>query len=221
MVVFIGLTSLVVCAAAVIGIIVGLIIGITRKRWKTLKSSSIVCGVALVAFVLAIIFTDSETTSTSTSTSSIPIATPIATTSSPAISLSTPAPTNTPLPPIATPANVVQATATAVVVQMTTTPNITPLTTTQQRFLTAYENFTAIRDALDTALDASTARAACQANLELVVTIRDVAQSTDQRDRLLAATEFFADMREASMDSVIACMGNNFITDEEFIEANK
>lgn len=43
----------IVCAAALISVVVGLIIGIARKRWKALKYSSIVFGVSLALLVSA------------------------------------------------------------------------------------------------------------------------------------------------------------------------
>ena len=98
--VFLGLTSLAVFTPAFIGIIVGLIIGISHKRWQTLKYSSIVCGIALAVLVLAVIIDSDESTSTSTASNLSPrLSPPSASTSSRPIA--TAIPTGTPIPTFA------------------------------------------------------------------------------------------------------------------------
>lgn len=57
--------SVLVCAAALISVVVGLIIGIARKRWKVLKYSSIVLGVSLALSIVAAILGSTFDDSTS------------------------------------------------------------------------------------------------------------------------------------------------------------
>ena len=49
-----GIVSFLVGLAAFIGIIIGLIVGIARKRWKVLKWSAAACGVSLVLLIVAV-----------------------------------------------------------------------------------------------------------------------------------------------------------------------
>lgn len=97
---FLGVISFLVFAAAFIGIIVGLIIGISRKRWQTLKYSSIICGIALAVLVIAFIIDTEITDTTSTASNQPPrLSPPSASTSSRATA--TPRPTATSIPTFA------------------------------------------------------------------------------------------------------------------------
>ena len=137
----------IVCAAALISVVVGLIIGIARKRWKALKYSSIVFGVSIALLVtvaaLGSAFDDSETTSAQTTTATLthtprPTFTPeaivAAQTSSSATTaaiVDTPASTNTPLTTntpasTATPEPTATATPTETPVPPTSTSTPTP-----------------------------------------------------------------------------------------------
>ena len=49
-----GIASILVLMSAVIGVIVGLIIGIARKRWRVLKWSAVICGIAFVLLMVAV-----------------------------------------------------------------------------------------------------------------------------------------------------------------------
>ena len=112
-----GIISLLVILAALIGVVVGLIIGITRKSWKALKWSSIVLGVAFVLLIVVVIIDsgvedsgdeNAAATSQSPITSSEPTTIPAPPDTSQPIATPTLAPTATPQPtatpiPTATP----------------------------------------------------------------------------------------------------------------------
>ena len=59
-----GIISALFMLAAFVVIVVGLVIGIARKRWKVLKWSAAVCGISLVILIIAVAldggFDDSE-----------------------------------------------------------------------------------------------------------------------------------------------------------------
>ena len=82
-----GLVSFAVILAAFVALLVGLVIGIARKRWRVLKWSAATCGVAFLLLVVAIAFDtasdNSESALTSPQTSD---------------SAATPSPDFTPLP---------------------------------------------------------------------------------------------------------------------------
>ena len=78
-----GLTSLFVAVIAFVGVIVGLIIGIARKRWKVLQWSAVICGVAFVLLIVVVALDsgddESESTGTAASSSSSSGSAPAAT----------------------------------------------------------------------------------------------------------------------------------------------
>ena len=87
----IGIISFLAMLASLVAIIVGLVIGIARKRWSVLKWSSIACAVAFVLLIVAIAIDSGSDDSQAAS-------------ASPKTSGSTPAPEPTPTPrPTATP----------------------------------------------------------------------------------------------------------------------
>lgn len=196
---FLGVFSFAIFTVAFIGIIVGLIIGIARKRWKTLKYSSLICGVALAAVVAIGIATDSgdsETTRSSATPTNVARAT-------------------------ATPVNVAQATATPVIAQMTATPDASPLTANQERYLDALAKFQEKVYAPSALLDETPERAVCIAALEFsVVGIDPMNQSTHPSDKQVVATQEFADLQEQIFNAVINCTFMGLLTPED-IEAFK
>ena len=177
---FLGVFSFAIFMAAFIGIIVGLIIGIARKRWKTLKYSSIICGIALAAVVAIGIATDSGDSETTIAS--------------------------------ATPTKVARATAKPVVEQMTAN---------QRRFETARKNLIASSDLANASPNLSNVRAACRASLKLAVAMRDMEESAHPRDQLIPATQWFADLGQATLAGATSCVLNGFITEAEFAEITK
>ena len=86
----VGLISLFTTLAAFVAIVIGLIIGITRKRWKVLQWSAVVCGTALVLFIVAEAMDTRSDDDPDTGTTSAGISRPVAT--------AQPQPTVTPVP---------------------------------------------------------------------------------------------------------------------------
>ena len=102
-----GMISLVVVIAAFVGTIVGLIIGIVRKRWNVLKWCAVICGVGFALLIVAVAFdtsnddSESETASLdapSSVTSAQPATTPVPPSTPTPEPTATPIPTATPLP---------------------------------------------------------------------------------------------------------------------------
>ncbi|MDE2688319.1 MAG: hypothetical protein OXI16_12600 [Chloroflexota bacterium] len=85
-----GIVSFLVGLAAFIGIIVGLIVGIARKRWKVLRWSTAACGVSLVLLIVAVAMDTRSDEPRDTGTTSATISGPVAT--------AQPQPTATPIP---------------------------------------------------------------------------------------------------------------------------
>ena len=67
-----GLICFFVVLVALVGVVVGLIIGIARKRWDVLVWSGVICGIAFVLFIIAVAMDDAFNDSESERISEIP-----------------------------------------------------------------------------------------------------------------------------------------------------